>query len=196
MTNHLNDLRKIKISSSFEFCHQALSYLQNHIQSSRISDPNKFLEDLNQQGKTIVKMQPNMASLKKKIAMVIYIFKRAVKTKKSSEEIKKSVVEKIQDLIDLANQKQEKIAAIGSKLIAGKPCGLVESVKTGSDLHAPVDGEVIEVNQALINTPELINEKPYQAWIFKYKPSAANDKADIENKLLSAEAYQVLIDGL
>lgn len=85
--------------------------------------------------------------------------------------------------------------AIGSKLIAGKPCGLVESVKTGSDLHALVDGEVIEVNQALINTPELINEKPYQAWIFKYKPSATNGKADIENKLLTADAYQALIDG-
>jgi len=117
MTNNLNDLRKIKISSSFEFCRQALLYLQNHIQSSRISDPDKFLEDLNKQGKTIVKMQPNMASLKKKIAMVIYIFKRAAKTKKNSEEIKRSAVERIQDLIDLANQKQEKIAAIGSKLI-------------------------------------------------------------------------------
>jgi glycine cleavage system H protein len=86
--------------------------------------------------------------------------------------------------------------AVGSKLNAGKPCGLVESVKTGSDLHALVDGEVIEINQTLINAPEFINEKPYQAWIFKYKPSAANGKADIENKLLSAEAYQAHIDGL
>lgn len=82
---------------------------------------------------------------------------------------------------------------IGSKLCAGKPCGLVESVKTGSDLHALVDGEVIEINQALINSPELINEKPYQAWIFKYKP---NDSKDIENKLLTAEAYKASIDGL
>lgn len=82
--------------------------------------------------------------------------------------------------------------AIGTTLTAGKPCGLVESVKTGSDLHALVDGDVVEVNQALINTPELINENPYQAWIFKFKPHEAN----IENQLLSAEAYQALIDRL
>jgi glycine cleavage system H protein len=82
--------------------------------------------------------------------------------------------------------------AIGSKLIAGQPCGLVESVKTGSDLHALVDGEVVEVNQELINSPELINEKPYQAWIFKYKPS----EADVSKTLLSADDYQSLIASL
>lgn len=86
--------------------------------------------------------------------------------------------------------------AVGSKLNAGKSCGVIESVKTGSDLHALVDGEVVEINQALINAPELINEKPYQAWIFKYKPSDSSSKADIENKLLNAEAYQTLINGL
>ncbi|MDI1297577.1 glycine cleavage system protein GcvH [Methylotenera sp.] len=82
--------------------------------------------------------------------------------------------------------------AIGTKLAAGKPCGLVESVKTGSDLHALVDGEVIEINQELINSPELINEKPYQAWIFKYRPTYD----DVSKTLLSAEAYQALLDGV
>jgi glycine cleavage system H protein len=82
--------------------------------------------------------------------------------------------------------------AIGSKLIAGQPCGLVESVKTGSDLHALVDGEVVEINQELINSPELINEKPYQAWIFKYKPT----DTDVNKALLSADDYQSLIAGL
>jgi glycine cleavage system H protein len=82
--------------------------------------------------------------------------------------------------------------AIGSKLIAGQPCGLVESVKTGSDLHALVDGEVVEINQELINSPELINEKPYQAWIFKYKPN----EADVSKTLLSADDYQSLIASL
>ena len=82
--------------------------------------------------------------------------------------------------------------AIGSILSSGKPCGLVESVKTGSDLHALVDGEVVEVNQALMNMPELINEDPYQAWIFKYKPS----QAIVNDQLLSAEAYKTLVSGL
>ncbi len=85
---------------------------------------------------------------------------------------------------------------VGSKLIAGAPCGLVESVKTGSDLHALLDGEVVEINQALINAPELINEKPYQAWIFKYKPSETYTETDIQNKLLSAGTYQTLVNGL
>jgi glycine cleavage system H protein len=82
--------------------------------------------------------------------------------------------------------------AIATTLTAGKPCGLVESVKTGSDLHAPVDGEVLEINQAVINTPELINENPYQAWIYKFKPHTTG----IEKRLLSAEAYKTLTEGL
>jgi glycine cleavage system H protein len=82
--------------------------------------------------------------------------------------------------------------AIGTSLNAGKPCGLIESVKTGSDLHALVDGEVMEINQIVLNMPELINEDPYQAWIFKFKPL----NADVDSQLLSAQAYQMLIDGL
>lgn len=81
---------------------------------------------------------------------------------------------------------------IGSALHQGKPCGLVESVKTGSDLHALVDGEVVAVNQALIDAPELINEDPYQAWIFKFTPHAD----DIAQQLLNATDYKALIDSL
>lgn len=82
--------------------------------------------------------------------------------------------------------------SVGSELKADQPCGLIESVKTGSDLHALVDGEVLEINQALINSPEQINEDPYNAWIFKYKEHGTG----IEKKLLSAEAYQALISTL
>jgi glycine cleavage system H protein len=81
--------------------------------------------------------------------------------------------------------------AVGSILKTGEPCGLVESVKTGSDLHALVDGEVTEVNQALIDAPEQINDDPYTAWIFKFKTS----ETDLEKKLLSAEAYKALTDN-
>lgn len=81
--------------------------------------------------------------------------------------------------------------AVGTQLVAGQPCGLVESVKTGSDLHALVDGEVTEVNEALLNAPEEINDKPYDAWIFKYKPAQKNPEAN----LLSADAYQTLISA-
>lgn len=76
--------------------------------------------------------------------------------------------------------------AIDTALTAGTPCGLVESVKTGSDLHAPLDGIVTAINEALQSTPELINDKPYQAWIFKFKPS---DPEHLKN-LLSAAEYE------
>lgn len=81
---------------------------------------------------------------------------------------------------------------VGSALFAGKPCGLVESVKTGSDLHALVDGTVIEINEALINAPELMNDKPYEAWIFKFKPQ----EHSFGKQLLTAKDYQTLISGL
>ncbi|MEK9824695.1 MAG: glycine cleavage system protein GcvH [Methylotenera sp.] len=80
---------------------------------------------------------------------------------------------------------------VGSLLKAGEPCGLVESVKTGSDLHALVDGEVTEINEALATSPELINDNPYKAWIFKFKTADAN----LAQKLLSAEAYKALTDN-
>ncbi len=75
-------------------------------------------------------------------------------------------------------------------LLKDTSCGLVESVKTGSDLHAPMNGVVTEINEALVDMPEDINDNPYQAWIFKFKPAKP---ADIK-QLLSAEAYQALID--
>ncbi|MES2499459.1 MAG: glycine cleavage system protein GcvH [Pseudomonadota bacterium] len=74
-------------------------------------------------------------------------------------------------------------------LINGKPCGVVESVKTGSDLHAPMNGVVIEINDALLNAPEGINDKPYAAWIFKFKPT---DKSDTSH-FLTAASYRDLI---
>jgi len=79
--------------------------------------------------------------------------------------------------------------AVGAVLIAGKTCGLVESVKTGSDLHAPLSGSVIAINKDLQGTPELINENTYQAWIFRLTPSSPDEI----NDLLDAETYQKIL---
>ena len=79
--------------------------------------------------------------------------------------------------------------AIGLAISAGQPCGLVESVKTGSDLHAPLDGVVTEINTSLQVNPEQINDAPYKTWIFKFKP---NNTDDIQ-KLLDAKAYEMLL---
>ncbi|MCB5188370.1 glycine cleavage system protein GcvH [Methylobacillus caricis] len=75
----------------------------------------------------------------------------------------------------------------GTSIIAGTPCGLVESVKTGSDLHAPANGTVVAINEVLQSTPEDINEKPYDAWIFSF---TANDTP---SNLLNAEQYRALL---
>ncbi len=80
--------------------------------------------------------------------------------------------------------------AAGTALTANQVCGLVESVKTGSDLHAPLDGVVTAVNERLQNNPELINDKPYDTWIFKFR----NDNADLSG-LLDAGAYRKLTEA-
>lgn len=80
---------------------------------------------------------------------------------------------------------------VGSKLKAGETAGVVESVKAASDIYAPVAGEITAVNEALDSRPDLINEKPFEAWIFKIRPSSPTDV----EALLDGHAYQSLIDS-
>lgn len=71
----------------------------------------------------------------------------------------------------------------GTELAAGDPCGEIESTKSVSDLYAPATGTVVEVNQAVLDDPALVNEDPYGAgWLFTVEMSA-------EGTLLSAEEY-------
>lgn len=64
--------------------------------------------------------------------------------------------------------------------------GAVESVKAASDIMSPVSGEILEVNEEVIDNPELINEDPYANWIIKVK---VNDLTELD-ELLSAEEYE------
>lgn len=74
---------------------------------------------------------------------------------------------------------------VGDTVTAGEQAGIVESVKTASDIHAPVSGEVIEVNTALEDDPEIVNEDPYdKGWIYKIR---ADNIADVEALLSSAD---------
>ncbi len=76
----------------------------------------------------------------------------------------------------------------GATLAPGDPFGTVESVKAVSDLYAPVGGEVVEVNGALEDSPEKINEDPYgEGWILKLQISDEGD-------LLSAADYEKLLE--
>ena len=74
---------------------------------------------------------------------------------------------------------------VDDEVTAGEEFGAVESVKAASDLISPVSGEVVEINEALEDQPELINQDAFANWIMKVKLS---DPAEVEN-LLSAEAY-------
>jgi len=79
---------------------------------------------------------------------------------------------------------------VGASITTGGSYGEVESVKAVSDLVAPLAGEVVEVNAAVVETPELVNEDPYSAWLVKVKL----ERADEVEQLLDAAAYQKLID--
>ena len=74
---------------------------------------------------------------------------------------------------------------VDDELSAGEEFGAVESVKAASDLIAPVTGVVVEVNEALENQPELINQDAYENWIVKVELS---DKSELDN-LMDAKAY-------
>jgi len=79
----------------------------------------------------------------------------------------------------------------GENLDAGDACAVVESVKAASDVYAPLTGEVVEVNEQLAESPELVNEDPYgQGWLFKL---SLTDEGALDD-LLDAEAYQAVVD--
>lgn len=75
---------------------------------------------------------------------------------------------------------------VGDSLEAGNECAVVESVKAASDVYSPLSGEVVEVNEALADSPETVNTDPYGAgWLFKVRMS---DAAQADS-LLDAAAY-------
>lgn len=76
---------------------------------------------------------------------------------------------------------------VGRTLTAGEPFGIVESVKAASDVYAPVSGEVIAINESLLDAPETLNSDPYgDGWMIKLRPSSLEtDRAN----LLDAAAY-------
>ncbi len=80
---------------------------------------------------------------------------------------------------------------VGATVSAGDVCAVAESVKAASDIYAPVSGEIVAVNDALSDSPELENSEPYAGgWIFKIK---ASDESELES-LLEATAYDALLE--
>lgn len=84
------------------------------------------------------------------------------------------------------------LPAGGKKVTAGGDAAVVESVKAASDVYAPIDGEVVAVNQAIADDPSLVNQDPEgAAWFFKIKPT----KPEQLDELMDAAAYQAHIGG-
>ncbi|WP_386083756.1 glycine cleavage system protein GcvH [Vreelandella sp. F11] len=80
---------------------------------------------------------------------------------------------------------------VGAALSKGQEFGVIESVKAASDLYSPVVGEVIEVNDALEDAPETVNESPYEGgWIMKVRLDS-----DSLDGLLDADAYQATLSA-
>ncbi len=80
--------------------------------------------------------------------------------------------------------------AVGATIAADAPYGEVESVKAVSDVFAPLSGEVLEVNQKVVDAPETVNEDPYgEGWLVRIR---LNDPSEADS-LLDADAYQALL---
>ena len=80
---------------------------------------------------------------------------------------------------------------VDDEVNAGEEFGAVESVKAASDLYSPVSGTVVEVNEALEDTPELINKDAFENWIIKVELS---DKSELEG-LMDAKAYEAFCEN-
>ena len=80
---------------------------------------------------------------------------------------------------------------VGAHYDAEKEIAVVESVKAAADVYAPIAGTVTEVNQAVADAPESVNQDAYAAWLFKMTPDNVSDL----DKMLDAAAYQAVADA-
>ncbi|TVT16818.1 glycine cleavage system protein GcvH [Amycolatopsis rhizosphaerae] len=108
----------------------------------------------------------------------------------SGDSVRVGITEYAQD--QLGDVVFVELPEVGKQLSAGDAFGEVESTKSVSELFAPVDGEVVAVNGAVVDSPELINSDPYgEGWLIEIR---VGDPSAVE-ALLDSEAYQALTAG-
>lgn len=78
---------------------------------------------------------------------------------------------------------------IGQQVKQGEAIAVIESVKAASDIHAPVSGEIVALNDEVDSTPEVVNKKPYSVWLFKIKPTSDSDLAVELEVLMGLDQY-------
>ncbi len=81
------------------------------------------------------------------------------------------------------------LPSVGAQLAAGDALGVVESVKSASDIFSPIAGDILEINEALSDTPEKLNEEPFESWIAVLKIGA------VPEGLMDAAAYKAYCDS-
>ena len=109
--------------------------------------------------------------------------------KKEGNKVRIGITEFAQD--ELGDIVFVELPEVDDKLDLNESFGSVESVKTVSELYAPVSGTVVEVNEELEDSPEFVNESPYEkAWMIVIE---LDDESELDN-LLSADQYQEVID--
>jgi glycine cleavage system H protein len=100
-------------------------------------------------------------------------------------------------LVGISNHAQEALGDVmffqapklGQQVQQGEAIAVIESVKAASDIHAPVSGEIVALNDEVDTSPELVNEKPYAVWLFKIKPISDESLRSDLDRLLNLETY-------
>ncbi|MEF2806662.1 MAG: glycine cleavage system protein GcvH [Massilistercora timonensis] len=121
-------------------------------------------------------------------------FREELKYSKSHEWVKEEGEEVVIGLTDYAQSELGDLVFVnlpeeGDEVTVGEPFADVESVKAVSDVYSPVSGVISEINEELLDTPEAINEAPYDAWFVRVK-----EITDTE-ELLDAAAYQAYVEN-
>lgn len=79
---------------------------------------------------------------------------------------------------------------VGQQVKQGQAIAAIESVKAASDIHAPISGEIVALNDSMDSSPELVNENPYAVWLFKIKPTSTESLTVDLNALMSLAQYE------
>ncbi|MBU3591589.1 glycine cleavage system protein GcvH [Polynucleobacter sp. 78F-HAINBA] len=79
---------------------------------------------------------------------------------------------------------------LGQEVKQSEAIATIESVKAASDIHAPISGEIVALNEEMDASPEVVNEKPYAVWLFKIKPTSTESLAADLNALLPLAQYE------
>lgn len=82
---------------------------------------------------------------------------------------------------------------LGQQVQQGEAIAVLESVKAASDIHAPVSGEIVALNEGLETAPELVNEKPYEVWLFKIKPHSEEVLLAELKQLMGIDQYSASV---